>query len=312
MTQGDAGPSEAPAKVTEADRAFAQHARRKLDAATDMKMLLNVSDALVHNFVSRGRFDSISPFDSEPGRLGLSYLNRAIQLDPKNTAARSLQAWVASVKRSHTLNAALKGVPHEKREDVIRALPDVDRLQALSDFARRLRGEARTQASMSKLSVKLRGDAKTMAMDVDKRDAAGAKALWDHSRTVAEDVLRLADSRRDDPDRGTAIFSAHLSLGAIALHDNDLTDVLNHMEAAANAPPSDELKYGQLWDWQYLAVELLKQGERESVARFLDRLAAISEVPSGKEGLAKAAAQIRAGQMPAFYQYQTVPRSVGP
>jgi hypothetical protein len=57
--------------------------------------------------------------------------------------------------------------------------------------------------------------------------------------------------------------------------------------------------------WQDLATLMLKWNERESVARFLDRLATISE--SERERLTKDAAKIRAGRMPEFYQYQVVP-----
>jgi hypothetical protein len=54
------------------------------------------------------------------------------------------------------------------------------------------------------------------------------------------------------------------------------------------------------------AVGMLKRGERESVARFLDRYARINLTQ--RDRLTASAAAIRAGRMPDFYQYQVTPR----
>jgi hypothetical protein len=120
--------------------------------------------------------------------------------------------------------------------------------------------------------------------------------------------LRPAEKLRNDPNRGTALFSAHVTLGLLALHDNDMASALAHMEAAGNAPPSDELRYGNTFVWQRLATGMLKRGERESVARFLDRCAALNEVKSTREQMTTAAAAICGGRMSEFFQYQTMPR----
>jgi hypothetical protein len=137
-----------------------------------------------------------------------------------------------------------------------------------------------------------------------RHDAAAAKTAWALTKTYADDMLKLADKLPNDPHRGTAFFAAHVTLGALALHDNDLTSALRHMETAGSAPASDELRYGFNSLWSSLATGMLKRGERESVARFLERYAALNE--SGREQLLSSAAQIRGGRMPSFYQYQTV------
>ena len=138
-----------------------------------------------------------------------------------------------------------------------------------------------------------------------KHDSAAAKSASALARTYAEELLKLADKLPNDPNRGTAIFAGHVTLGVLELRDNNLASALKHMEAAGNAPASEELKYGSRFDWSRLAVQMLKWGERESVVRFLERFASISE--SQRERLMTDVVQIRAGRMPSFYQSQTVP-----
>jgi hypothetical protein len=105
-----------------------------------------------------------------------------------------------------------------------------------------------------------------------------------------------------------AIFRAYVTLALQAMRENDMKTALACMDAAGNAPASDELRYGNSFLWQRLATGMLKRGERESVARFLDRCAALSEVKGTREQMTTAAAAIRAARMPEFYQYQTMAR----
>ncbi len=263
-------------RSSDSDRAFALAARKRLEEANDVSTLVAAADALMSPFNSF-RFPN-DLLAAEFEALGASCVERAIRLEPGNTTALALRAWLASVQHYRSVQAALKGVPRQKREDAIRALPDADRLWALADYAARLRG---AQA--------FRGFG-----DFGQQ---GWPSL-DRARACAEDVLTLAGGRLDDPDRRAAIYSAHLTLCDIALTRNDLAGALAHLEAAGYAPPSDELEYRQSRAWGSVAVRLLKLGEREPVARFLDRLAA-RQSPS--EELVKAAARIRAGRRPAFY-----------
>ncbi len=277
----------ATAVVTDADRAFATKARSLLESTSDATMLAGAGSTLGRSSLNRtNRFlDATDPAVSELEPLGATYLNRALTADPGLTSARGALAWLASWQRSRRLLTALNGVPKEKLDAVIQALPEAERLYAWTFRAERLRGEAGT-------------------MERKNQDPAGARALWTLSKKYADDVLTLVESRSTDPYRGMAMHSAHITLATIALHDNDLASALVHMDAAANVPPSDDLKFGSLWNWQEPAVELLKRGEREPVARFLSRLAAIAE--RDRESFTTAAAQIRSGKMPAFFQYQTV------
>jgi len=278
------GSTSVPQDATGADAAFGVVARQKLDETSDAVMLTSAGGRLVQSFARFTRdMDSV---DSELEQLGVSYLNRAIRLDPGRTPARTYLVWLASIPRTLKLRAFLKNVPKEKRAEVIRTLPDSDRMFALQADASGHYSDAWSQ-------------------EYTKHDAAAARPLWTQARRDAEELLALADRLPNDPDRGTAIFAAHVTLGVVALKDNDRASALKHMEAAWNAPPSDELRYGTRFDWSRLAVQMLAWGERESVARFLERVAAVSA--SQRERLTVDVAQIRAGRMPAFYQSQTVP-----
>jgi hypothetical protein len=275
----------APPNATDVDSTFATAARRTLDETSDVALLTSAGQSLVRN-VSYSRDLTTTLVESKLLQLGTTYLNRAVQLDPGATAARSLLVWQASWERSRELQARLKGVAQEKQQDIILALPVGERIVILPG----------------------RVDGQLMSADYQeftKHDPAAAKSAIAIARAYAEDLLKLTDRLPNDPNRGTAIFSAHVALGTLALRDNDLASALTHMEAAGNAPSSDELRYGSRFDWSRLAVQMLKWGERESVVRFLERFASISE--SQRERLMTDAAQIRAGRMPSFYQTQTVP-----
>jgi hypothetical protein len=182
----------------------------------------------------------------------------------------------------------LKGVPPDKQPAIVLASPEAERILILPLFA----------------------DSSLMQADYyehTKHDAKAAAEARAVARTYVDDLLTLADKRPADPNRGTAIFSGHVMLGVLAMQANDMTSALAHMEAAGNAPPSDDLSYGTFM-WQRMATGMLKRGERESVARFLDRCAALHQVKGPREQMLTAASAIRAGRMPEFYQYQTMPQ----
>lgn len=275
--------------ATDAERAFAAKARAMLDGTTDAAVLTGAGSRLIETIV---RQDSSAAGNSgfDPQALGVSYLERVIVLDPERAStARSQLWWLASIQRQRRIRAMLKDVPMGKQHELVRSLPDAERMVILPTFA-----------LSSYEQVSFHQDTQH-----DPKAAAEAVAL---ARACAEDLLKLAESFPADPNRGTAIFSGHVVLGLLAVRDNEVKTALAHMESAGSAPPSDELRYGNSFAWQRLATALLKRGERESVARFLDRCAALSEVKGTREQMTKAAASIRAGRMPEFYQYQTTSR----
>jgi hypothetical protein len=74
------------------------------------------------------------------------------------------------------------------------------------------------------------------------------------------------------------------------------------MARAGETPSSDMLLYSQQLGLRGRLVEyLLRQGERETVATFLEQSAKLSLIERPR--LLKDAEQIRAGTMPQAYQY---------
>jgi hypothetical protein len=102
--------------------------------------------------------------------------------------------------------------------------------------------------------------------------------------------------------QGAAIYHARIALAAHALREGDKAAAVRYMLDAPNAPPSPRLDALIFFGLDTrLANYLLKAGERESVAQFLEKSAA--RRTSEREQLLKDAAAIRAGRMPMSYQY---------
>lgn len=139
-----------------------------------------------------------------------------------------------------------------------------------------------------------------------KGDYAKAEAL-------AEEYLELAKSARGDWNYGNAIHTSHQILGLIRLKEGQIEQAKKHLLAAGRTPGSPQLNsYGPSL---VLARELLLQGEREVIVRYLDLVARFwaseKKVPSSEmEEEFKATArknkalieqwkfQIRADQLP--------------
>ena len=287
-------PIQATTSEAEARSPFAQEARSKLDASADAAMLQAAGWDLVQRYGRR-----IVSVDPDAGsfwvvvhqgrkvsvdELGKSYLERAAKLDPKSEPlVRRFLFWQATADRTIELSTRLKGVPREKQADIILALPDAERLALLPQ---------RTEGEYMYAEY----------LDYVRHESAAAKASWEQTRKYAGHLLNLAGRMRDDPNSSRGLFAAHVTLGALALHDGDAAAALKHADEAGQVPASDTLRLDIDMMWMRLAVGLLKRGEYEATARFLDRYAALNEAQ--RERLTKDAAAIRAGRMPEFYQYQ--------
>jgi hypothetical protein len=256
-------------------------ARKKLEATRDPAVLGGAGEVL-WNFPP-----SEVQADLDVRAVSMSYLEGAVQLDPEAIGSRQLLEMRRVRDRTRALSEKFKGVPREKQAAMVSALPDAERVAILPQ-----------RVGMEYMNAEY--------LEYTKHDQATAKVSWDQTKKYADDLLRLSNTLPNDPSRGTAFFSAHVALAVLALHDNDKAAALRHMEEAGKAPASDDLKYGFDYLWQRLATGMLKRGERESVAQFLDRYAQLNE--SQRDQLTKSAAAIRAGKMPEFYQYQVTPR----
>jgi beta-lactamase regulating signal transducer with metallopeptidase domain len=265
--------------AVEARSPFAQEARKKLEASTDATMLSAAAQVFI--LPPRRPEELAGVVDFDPAALAASYLERAITLDPNARNPRILLYRLQRTTRNRALSEKLKGLSREKQADVVLSLPEAERFAVLP-------GRAESEYEQAGF------------LEDRKQDQAGAAAARERARKYAADALQLAAKRPGDPECGLAIFSAHTTLGALALHDNDTPLALKHLAEAGNAPPSEGLKYDAAFGWSRLAIGLLKRGERESVAAFLDRYARLNEL--SREQLTKAAAKIRAGVMPSWYQ----------
>lgn len=263
--------------LEQARRPFAIEARKKLDATRDAAVVMGAADALWN--LEQGRIQT----DLNLRALTTAYLERALQLDPQASRLR----WVTEARRVSDRNQALyeklEGVPRQKQAEIVSALPDAERITILP---------SRTDSEYMYAEY----------LEYVKHDPAAARVSWDQTRKYADDLLQLSGRLPDDPGRGVAIFSGHAALAALALQDNDTPAAVRHLDEAVKAPPCDGLKHGFSGLWQRVAVGLLKRGERESVAQFLDRYARLNEIQ--RDQLTASAAAIRAGRMPDFYQYQ--------
>jgi beta-lactamase regulating signal transducer with metallopeptidase domain len=259
----------------EAHGAYATEVRRKLDRTQSADVLSAVADELGR--VGRSVRDRL---DFDPLALARSYLERARQLEPDKARVRTLIVRMQVAERDDRAHLLLRAVPRERQVTTILGLPEDDRF----DLLPRLAEEQYVHAEYAEWTL---------------RDQGTATEL-DGAKRYAEDLLALAARRTRHPHFASAAFAAHMTLAALALHANDTATALAHLRSAADVPPSEELEYSHDLLWPRVCGGLLKRGERESVAGFLDAYAARCLVQ--RDQLATSAASIRAGVMPDWQQ----------
>ncbi len=108
----------------------------------------------------------------------------------------------------------------------------------------------------------------------------------------ARELLKLASHNTKDPNYGTSVFFGNMALGRVAFSRGDKEEAVRLLLAASEAPATEYLSYGPI-DMS-LPVKLVDAGEREAVAKFLDRCATFNK---GRP-LAQWATQIRKGINP--------------
>jgi beta-lactamase regulating signal transducer with metallopeptidase domain len=276
----------------EAQSPFAAEARRKLENTTDPVILLTAGEALTMRL--RGSADA------ETVALGREYLERAVQLDPQNVRARAMLSSFLGNERRREIEGRLRASGARDAFDefsdntyaAVSALPAEDRLVYLPSAAE--------SAYMRAESVDYTAPEKPEAErpEARKRAAQG----FARSRQYANDLLTLAQRHREAPEYGDAIYRANTVLGVLALKDGNRRKAVEHMRTAEAAPISEETRYTPHYGLRGRLVEyLLREGERESVAEYLEKSA--DRFPAERERLLKDAGQIRAGTMPLSYQY---------
>jgi hypothetical protein len=167
--------------------------------------------------------------------------------------------------------------------------PDDRQANMLRDGLQRYAVELRAQTDPGSLS-----DADRMVLLRSQlMPPAIVRADVKDTEAKARELLTLASHNTKDPNYGTATFLADMALGDAAFDRGDKSEAMRLFGAASEAPPTEYLQYNQI-DMS-LARKLVDAGERDAVAKFLDRCAKFNK---GGMPLAEWAAQIRKGTNP--------------
>jgi beta-lactamase regulating signal transducer with metallopeptidase domain len=274
---------------------YVREVRQRLAKSDDPSLLVTAGERLAHTYR-----------DEDRRQLGRQLLERALQIDPQHVRARTLLLTYDAVDRNRQLNnkvrrraAAMAGgaitakqisrerlTPEEQvkldemEPQAVSELSDYERFAMLPELAfnAHQRGEYRWST-----------------------DRAASDASYARSKKYAQEALALAPKFANDSDYGRVVYQATVTLGVLALREGDRKDAVRHMLAAIDVPPSHGLEAFSMSLDLRLVNELLKQGERGSVAQFLEGSARLR--PAERERFLKDAAAIRSGRMPMSFQY---------
>ncbi len=202
--------------------------------------------------------------DFDPFALGKQYIERGIALQPDSRLAQ--------------LHRVL-----------------LDRFKAHRNFGDILRRGGRPEDLLKNATEDDRLDLLPMLINREMYGGNGA-AADDRSR----EYLTLVKRHPDHPRYRQSLFEANMNVGKLALHRGDRRTAVQHLLAAVDPPGSAELRFMQM-DMS-LARSLVDWGERESVAKFLDRCAQINQE---SEKYKLWAADIRKGINPDLIPYTT-------
>jgi beta-lactamase regulating signal transducer with metallopeptidase domain len=253
----------------DADRArsaFAMAVRQKLAASNDPRLLVQVGQ-----YLARRAPDDAGAEDIRA--LGEAYLQRALQLDPDMTSARSVLVSLRSRDRHNRM--------YEARRSNSPILEE-DRLAYLAEQA--------ASGVMAADSARYY-----------KNDQAAALTAQRNAVEHAQDALALAAQRPQDPAYSSSVATAHFVLATEAIRSGDRDEAIDHLMAATEVPANDDIVYSQAAGWLRPVNYLLKAGERERVITFLEAFARLNIVQ--RERLLEDANDIREGRMPSAYQH---------
>lgn len=106
-------------------------------------------------------------------------------------------------------------------------------------------------------------------------DVALEAAQAEAARTFANELLKIAASDPASWNTGNALYAGHVTLGRLALQENDLEGAKRHLLQAGKTPGSPQLN--SFGPELQLAHDLLQRGERATVTEFLRAIAAFWE-----------------------------------
>ena len=242
----------------------AAEAQRMLEQSKDVPLLLLTATHLV------GMPRSV---EGEPFVFGRKLVQRALELEPDSTWARQVANMAADQELTARMPKDIWQGPLESRRRAIESLPEGERFRELAILA----------IAAGDVGVRAR---------VIRHDGAGEKAAWQQAGAYAREAMEIAPRAVSHPDYGTAFFNANMVLGMAALEAGDAGSAAAYLLKAAEAPPTDALRYpinnARPWtmNWHFpdiLTTALLQAGQGGAVASFRERyarLTVIRRVPS--------------------------------
>ena len=244
--------------------------------------------------------------DEDRRQLGRQLLERVLQIDPQHVRARRILMTFDAQDRSTQLNARLrrrasalaggaitaKLISRERLTPQEQAKVDEMEPQAVSELS-----DYERFVMLPELAVM----AHMRGVSHWKTDRAASDASFARSKTYAQEALALASKFPNDPDYGRVVYHATVTLAVHALREGDRKEAVRHMLEAVNAPASRGLEAYSFGLDGRLVNDLLKEGERETVAEFLEGSARLRSAE--RERFLKDAAAIRAGKMPMSFQH---------
>ena len=145
-------------------------------------------------------------------------------------------------------------------------------------------------------------DATRAASDARRAYSRGDLA---EAKRLAEEAVKMAQPHPGDNTYSRAFMEAHHLLAMVAVKAGDSNTAVRHLQESVNVPASDEIRYATPFSWAQPVNALLKAGERERVAAFLDAFGQLVGTGPEAERLRNDAKAIREGRMPAQYQHVT-------
>jgi uncharacterized protein (TIGR03435 family) len=253
--------------AAEPNTAYGNAVRKKLGESND-ELLLTATGWFLR--YSRERPE----MGIDPALWAEACFTRTLQLNPHAVLAHS--ALLATRRQKGLNRVPLWSVAPESLDARVAALPERDRFEQLPELASHA---YRTITEIGRWNdANLRG-----RLDLERG----------HAQRYAEEALRLAPKFRDNPDYGTAIYTANMTLSALALREGNRRAAIGHLQRASQAPASEQLAYGDDVVWRRELRDLVAQGEQQAVITFLEQMARTNI--AGRIELREWAASLRRG-----------------
>ena len=270
-------------EVIDADAAFVAAVRERVETSRDAGLLSAMGRSLMLRDTTAAK----------------EYQRRALAVDPGHVEATKALASVEQLDWNRRLNTLMAKKTPGPREAALSSLSTDERLRALVYLAN---GDY-LHAEYADWMATHPPDAEQRLPENIAKRRAESRDSWHRSKDLAQQALTLASAHPEEPSAADAIFHAHITLGLNALRDGDHAAARQHLDLASKAPPpstsSDSSPIDELSLEDRFIKWLLKDGERETVIAYFERLAAGNE--PARDRLTRAAADLRNGIQPRDY-----------